>query len=124
MFQIEALDHVALHVQDLQQSIHWYQSVLGMQQRARYQDTTGFGKPVEMRAGDVGIALFPSSPEQPPQRFDGHIAMRLSRDNFEQAQAHLRELGIDFRLVHYTRCDGIYFNDPNGYQIELSTWFQ
>ena len=124
MFQIEALDHVALHVQDLQQSIYWYQLVLGMEQRTQYQDTTGHGNPVEMRAGGVGIALFPSSPEQPVQRFDGHIAMRLTQANFEQARAHLRQLGIDFWLVHYTRCDGIYFNDPNGYQIELSTWFQ
>lgn len=124
MFQIEALDHVAIHVQDVQQSIAWYQSVLGMEQRARYQDTTGYGNPVEMRANNVGIALFPSSPEQPAPRLDGHIAMRLSQANFEQAQAHLDELGINFRLVHYTCCDGIYFTDPDGYEIELSTWFQ
>jgi len=124
MFQMEALDHVALHVQDLQQSIDWYQSVLGMVQRAQYQDTTGQGNPVEMRAGSVGIALFPSSPEQHAQHFDGHIAMRLTQTNFEQAQAHLRQLDIDFQFVHYTRCDAIYFSDPNGYQIELCTWFQ
>jgi catechol-2,3-dioxygenase len=123
MFQIEALDHVALHVQDVQQSIDWYQSVLGMEQRTRYRNTTGLGNPVEMRVGDVGITLFPSSPGQPVQHIDGHIAMRLTRANFEQAQAHLRQLGIDFQFVHYARCDGIYFNDPNGYQIELSTWF-
>jgi lactoylglutathione lyase len=124
MFQIEALDHVALHVQDLQQSIDWYQSVLGMEQRAQYQDTTGHGNPVEMRAGGVGIALFPSSPEQRAQHFDGHIAMRLTQANFEQAQAQLRQQSIDFQFVHYTRCDAIYFSDPNGYLIELSTWFQ
>ncbi len=123
MFQIEALDHVALYVQDLQQSMSWYQSVLGMELRTRYQDATGYGNPVEMRANGVGIALFPSSPEQHAQHFDGHIAMRLTQANFEQAQAHLRQLGIDYKFVHYTRCDGIYFNDPDGYQIELSTWF-
>jgi catechol 2,3-dioxygenase-like lactoylglutathione lyase family enzyme len=122
MFQIEALDHVALHVQDLQQSIDWYQSVLGMEQRYHYQDTTGHGNPVVLCSGDACVALFPSSPERPVSPFQGHIAMRLTRANFEQVQAHLRQLDIDLSFVHYTRCDSIYFNDPTGYQIELSTY--
>jgi catechol 2,3-dioxygenase-like lactoylglutathione lyase family enzyme len=95
-----------------------------MEKRAEYEDTTGYGHPVEMRASGVGIALFPTSPEQRTQRFDGHIAMRLTRANFEQAQAHLRQKGIDFRFVHYTHWDTIYFNDPNGYLIEFSTRLQ
>ena len=125
MFQIEAIDHVALYVQDVQQSIQWYQEVLGMQQHYLYKASPGLENPVEMRAGQVSIALFPTSPEQPAQHFSGHIALRLSRENFEQAQAHLHTLGIDFgSVVHYTRCDAIYFDDPSGYQIELSTWFE
>jgi catechol 2,3-dioxygenase-like lactoylglutathione lyase family enzyme len=123
MFQIEALDHIALYVQDLQQSIDWYQSVLGLVPNARYKDTTGYGNPVELRAGGAGISLFPSTPEQRAQNFDGHIALRLTQANFEQAQAHLRQQNIDFQFVHYPRCDTVYFNDPNGYMIELSTWF-
>lgn len=71
MFQIEALDHVALHVQNLQQSLEWYQSVLGMEMRSHYQDTTGHGKPVVLGSGDACIALFP-----PNQR----LQERLFRD--------------------------------------------
>ena len=122
MFQIEALDHVAVHVRDLQQSVEWYQSVLGMEQRHQYQDTTGYGNPIEMRGGGAGIALFPATPQTPALAFHGHIAMRLTRSNFEQAQAHLRQLDVDFKFVHYTRADAIYFHDPNGYEIELSTY--
>ena len=122
MFQIEALDHVALYVQDLQRSIEWYQSALGMEKRYHYQDTTGDGNPVVLCSGDACIALFPSSPEAHLSTFHGHIAMRLTRASFEQAQAHLRQQNIDFSFVHYTRCDSIYFNDPTGYQIELSTY--
>jgi catechol 2,3-dioxygenase-like lactoylglutathione lyase family enzyme len=122
MFQIEALDHVALHVQNLQQSLEWYQLVLGMETRYHYQDTTGHGKPVVLGSGDACIALFPPSPEALGVPFQGHIALRVTRANFQQAQAHLRKLGIDFEFVHYTRCDSMYFNDPTGYQIELSTY--
>jgi len=122
MFQIEALDHVALHVQNLQQSLEWYQSVLGMETRYHYQDTTGHGNPVVLGSGDAYIALFPPSSEVPGAPFQGHIALRVTRVNFEQAQIHLRKLGIAFDFVHYTRCDSMYFNDPTGYQIELSTY--
>lgn len=91
MFQIEALDHVALYVQDLHQSIDWYKSVLGMGERYQYQDTTGNGNPVVMGAGDACIALFPSSPESSVSTFQGHIALRLTRANFAQAREHLRQ---------------------------------
>lgn len=122
MFQIEALDHVALQVQNLQHSLEWYQSVLGMEIRYHYQDTTGHGKPVVLGSGDACIALFPPDPEAAGAPFQGHIALRVTRANFQQAQVHLRQLGIDFDFVHYTRCDSMYFNDPTGYQIELSTY--
>lgn len=122
MFQMEALDHVALYVQDMQQSIDWYQSVLGMEQRTQYKDTTGLGNPVLLCSGDACIALFPSPLELPVQRFDGHIAMRLTRTGFEQIHEHLHQHGFDCSIVHYTRCDSLYIDDPTGYQIELSTY--
>lgn len=122
MYQIEALDHIALYVQNLQQSIDWYQSVLGMQKRYQYQDTTGNGKPMILASGDACVALFPNDPMSPISPLQGHIAMRLTRANFEQAQAHLGQQNINFDVVHYPRCDSIYFHDPDGYQIELSTY--
>ncbi|QBD74904.1 VOC family protein [Ktedonosporobacter rubrisoli] len=122
MFQIEALDHVALVARNLQQSIDWYRSVLGMEQRYQYRDETGQGNPVVMGSGDACIALFPAAPAYPISPFNGHVAMRLNRANFEHAQEHLRSIGINFRFVRYSRCDSLYFNDPSGYQIELSTY--
>ncbi len=122
MFQIEALDHIAVYVQDLQQSREWYRSVLGMEKRYQYKDTTGHGNPLVVCSGDACIVLFPAAPDAPRLTFEGHIAMRLTRASFEQAQAHLRQQNIDFNFVHYPRCDSIYFNDPTGYQIELSTY--
>jgi catechol 2,3-dioxygenase-like lactoylglutathione lyase family enzyme len=122
MYRIDALDHVALIVQDLERSVAWYRSTLGMELRQEYQDTTGYGNPVVVGSGSARLALFPAGPELPVRRFPGHIAMRVSGAEFEEAQAHLRRLGIAFERVNYRTCAAVYFDDPDGHRLELCTY--
>jgi catechol 2,3-dioxygenase-like lactoylglutathione lyase family enzyme len=106
MFQAEQLDHIALTVQDLERSISWYQTVLYMEQRYQYRDTTGRGTPVVLCSGSACVALFPSPTGQLITPLQGHIALRLTRENFDQAQSHLRQKGITFKFVEYTAACG------------------
>jgi catechol-2,3-dioxygenase len=48
--------------------------------------------------------------------------MALDRANFEQAQRDLQALGIEFRLRNHRVCDSLYLNDPEGHEIELTTY--
>lgn len=122
MFQVEQLDHIALTVQDLERSTAWYQNILCMEVRGHYQDKTGSGRPVVLGSGSGNIALFPAQAAQPPVPLQGHIAFKLNRANFEHAQAHLRQQGMAVDFVKYQTCHSLYFLDPDGYQIELSTF--
>lgn len=123
MFQIEALDHVALIVQDMERAVKWYQEVLGMERR--YQDVwTGKRDPVVMATGNVQLALFLPASEANRLTHDlnEHFAVRVDRANFEQARREIEERGIPSRLSNHKICLSLYFFDPDGNQIEVTTF--
>ncbi len=123
MFQIQALDHVALIVQDMERAMKWYHDVLGMERR--YQDVwTGKRDPVVMATGDVHVALFlsRSADDIHAHSMNEHFALRMDRTNFEQARQELEEQGITFKVSDHKICHSLYFFDPDGNQIEITTF--
>jgi catechol 2,3-dioxygenase-like lactoylglutathione lyase family enzyme len=126
MFHINHIDHVALTVKNVERSIAWYRDVLGL--KRRHQDAWG-DAPAMMYAGDTGIALFPaatSNPNPVPERRNStimrHLAFQVDRNNFLCAQAELRGRGIEFGFEDHQIAHSIYLNDPDGYEIELTTY--
>ncbi len=127
MFRIQRLDHVAFTARDIDGLAEWYTKVFGME-RVYAEAWSGRGDPVALCAGDACVALFreregaelaaePADPD--PSR---HFAMALDRTNFEQAQRDMHALGIEFRLRNHKVCDSLYLNDPEGHEIELTTY--
>jgi catechol-2,3-dioxygenase len=51
-----------------------------------------------------------------------HLAFRVDRPNFLRAQAELRGRGISFTFEDHQIAHSIYLNDPDGYEIELTTY--
>lgn len=122
MFQIEQLDHVGLTVTDLEFSAAWYQSARCLEPRFTYRDTTGYGQPVGLGSGAACIVLFPAQPGRSVEPLQGHVALKLTRENFERARPHLNGQGISVEHVEYKAMHSLYCLDPDGYQIELSTY--
>jgi catechol 2,3-dioxygenase-like lactoylglutathione lyase family enzyme len=125
MFQIEGIDHVAFTARDIERLTEWYQDVLGMERV--YADVwVGRGDPVALCAGSACVALFRVREGEPPptgaRSVNEHFALRLSRTEFEKAQDELRGRGIEFRWWDHKVCYSIYFYDPEGNQIELTTY--
>jgi catechol 2,3-dioxygenase-like lactoylglutathione lyase family enzyme len=122
-FQAEGLDHVALVVSDMARSIAWYADVLGMERR--FADVwDGQGDPVVLCNGDACVALF-EPVEGDTVGADGvnrHFAVRLDRVSFDGVRAGLAERGIDAELWDHTICHSLYIRDPDGHQVELTTY--
>ena len=127
MMTLEGIDHVALAVPDVERSAAWYIEVLGFERL--YPGMWG-GVPAFVGKGTTAIALFSrrqrgsdSSPQADPNTIDMlHLAMRADRQNFLAAQNDLKERGIKFTFQDHEISHSIYFRNPDGHQIEITTY--
>ena len=119
-FKIEFLDHVAIRVKDIEASVLWYKKVLGL--NAVQKDEWG-PFPVFLLAGKSGIALFPLAREGDSaiRRCTDHIAFNVSRDSYDKAKVYLRNFGIPFVEQDQVFFMSIYFDDPDGHKLELTS---
>ena len=122
MIKVEGLDHVAIAAKDVARSLDWYRDVLGLERR--HADVWG-DMPVMMCAGNTCIAIFPltddhSAATKGPRLL--HVAFRTNRETFEQAQKDLKALGIVFEFQDHEIAHSIYFRDPDGYKLEITTY--
>jgi catechol 2,3-dioxygenase-like lactoylglutathione lyase family enzyme len=123
MFELDGIDHVALAVRDPERSAQWYVEVLGFERR--YVGMWG-GEPLFVGKGTTALALFPVGTEQPAQRQRGtitmlHLAFRADRRNFAAAQEALTQRGISWEFQDHEVTHSIYFRDPDGHELEITT---
>ena len=123
--QLEGIDHVAVGVRDVERSAKWYIEVLGFERL--YEDAWG-GVPTFVGKGNTGIALFPASPDAkstPSSHRDLrllHLAFRANRENFLAAQRELEKREIKFEFQDHEISRSIYFHDPDGHVLEITTY--
>jgi glyoxylase I family protein len=118
-FRVEGLDHVAITVGDQQISEDWYRDVIGLERE--HADAWG-DTSVALMAQRSGLALFKRDPAGEPAVGVRHIAFRVDRENFEAAQDDLSRRGIAFELQDHGVAHSIYFRDPDGLELELTTY--
>lgn len=116
-FVIEGIDHVALAVGDQHASESWYRDVLGL--RRAFAEEWG-DTPVVVTSDSGGMALFKAPAAPGP--LVRHVAFRVDRANFEAAQGDLTARGIDFEFQDHGAAHSIYFADPDGLRLELTTY--
>jgi catechol 2,3-dioxygenase-like lactoylglutathione lyase family enzyme len=123
--QLEGIDHVAMGVRDVEHAAKWYIDVLGLE---RLHGGMWNGVPTFIGKGNTGIALFPASPDAkstPSGHRDLrmlHLAFRANRENFLAAQRELEKRGIEFEFQDHEIAQSIYFSDPDGHQLEITTY--
>ena len=124
-FQLQGIDHVALAVRDVDRSAKWYQDVLGLERR--YEEVWG-NYPAIVGVGTTSLALFPVHGQEPaptPGRnvlAMRHIAFRVDQSNFQRARVALVQQGIPIEFQDHAIAHSIYFRDPDGHQIEITTY--
>ncbi len=118
------IDHVALHVSDLDRSVNFYEQHFGFKKYFQHAATGGGGQQIAyLKLGDTVLEL--------THRSDGSMKgfhFCLEAENFNQAVAELQKNGVEMvRAPHDTaareaREKGwrrVVFRGPDGEQIEL-----
>lgn len=130
---LEGIDHVALAVRDVERAARWYIEVLGFERR---HEGMWDGVPVFIGKGTTALALFPVrekstsvtavAPAKAASEGGGakmlHLAMRADRKNFLAAQQELKRRDIDFEFQDHEIAHSIYFCDPDGHKLEITTY--
>ena len=108
---------------DIERSAKWYIDVLGFE---RLHEGMWNGVPTFIGKGKTGIALFPATHEAKPSTYREirmlHLAFRADRKNFVAAQRELLNRGIKFEFQDHEIAHSIYFRDPDGHQLEITTY--
>ena len=124
-FNIEGLDHVAIGVADVERSRAFYERVLGFERLYPEWEV-----PVVMGVGGTGVAIFDESAHpsptpgelEPPAVRILHIAFRVDRDGFDAARRELADEGVEARFSDHGLSHSLYIRDPDGHQLELTTY--
>jgi catechol 2,3-dioxygenase-like lactoylglutathione lyase family enzyme len=121
VFKTESMDHVALAVSDLEASERWYAETLGLERRF---EEAWSGPPVMMCVGETCVALFRAREGEPLGTEKGlrHVAFRVDRPNFEACKEGLGAKGLEFSEADHGVSQSVYFRDPDGYLIEVTTY--
>ena len=125
MIQHQGIDHVALSVRDIERSVQWYIDVLGFEKR---HQGMWDGVPTFIGKGNTALALFPvrqTENQMAPCRAAItmlHLAFRTKRADFLKAQKELEQRGIKFHFQDHEISHSIYFRDPDGHELEITTY--
>ena len=114
------LNHVALHVRDMEASNHFYGELLGLPRLPR-PDFNFDG--AWYAFGNQELHLIANPNHDPTPRFYTHFALRVA--DAHAAHAALIEAGIAIHSGPGLRPDGavqVYILDPDGYLIEITSF--
>ena len=115
--------HVALLSRDVQRTVDFYQGVLGfplteVMENRDYPGSTHFFFDIG-NGNALAFFDFPGLDLGPYAEVLGglhHVAISITRDNWVEAHARLREAGVEVMEESGT---SLYFRDPDGARLEL-----
>ena len=119
---LEQIDHIALRCASPEATKAWYVSTLGFEHVFPEQWS---GIPIVLRLGSTFITLFPQKVNEQAYA-DGrawHLAFRAATyADFRLAQTELQARGVSFQFKDHEIAHSIYFSDPDGFLLEITTY--
>jgi glyoxylase I family protein len=120
------IHHAALICSDVEQTIEFYQGLLGfplveLVENRDYQGSSHFFFDLGNRTL-LGFFDFPGLGLKPGVESIGsvqHIAISVPRDRWEQLRARLDEAGVTYVGPDQGIAESMYFKDPDGVGVEL-----
>ena len=114
MIQASGIDHIVLHVNDVERAKKFYTDVLGM---TVYRENE---RQVFCHAGGQGVALFKRQGDIPLTTGNdlNHLALNVATGTYEALKSELEKHGVAVSgRPGEDRC--IYFRDPDGHRLQL-----
>jgi catechol 2,3-dioxygenase-like lactoylglutathione lyase family enzyme len=113
---VTGINHVVLHVTDLERSKSFYMDVLG------FEDRNISGGPPSMKAsflrcGMQGLDLFEVSGDAHGGQEMNHMALNVSAEDLDQLVTRLSEAGVD--ASGRTPRNSVFITDPDGHRLEM-----
>lgn len=134
MFKVLQIDHVELFVPERYEAARWYEHVLGLQIVPECEPWAVEGGPLMISSdeGSTKLALFEGQPA-PSSHTSAfrRVAFRVTGNGFAEFLGRLPELSLtDSRrqpvsadsVVDHRQAYSIYFDDPYGHQLEVTTY--
>ena len=135
IFRVLQIDHVELFVPDRHEAARWYQQTLGLEILPEFEEWAANPRGPLMISSDGGntkLALFTGQPRAPADGAGCHlVAFRVTGHDFIEFLRRLPELQLrDHRntpltpsaVADHDRAFSIYFLDPAGNRLELTTY--
>jgi catechol 2,3-dioxygenase-like lactoylglutathione lyase family enzyme len=134
-FRVAQIDHVELFVPDRRQAADWYRRVLGLDVVPEYEhweeDPHG-PLMISSDSGNTKLALFQGRPQGSRETAGFHlVAFRVGAVDFAEFLRMVPDLGLTDHRGHRVTADmvvdhgsaySIYFSDPFGHRLELTTY--
>ena len=114
--RISGIGHVTLSVRDLLKSLDFYTGVLECRLIARWNAGA------YLLAGELWITLIEDDAMQDEVSAEyTHVALAVSTEDFEALRERIEGSGAEIWQEDGTPGSSLYFTDPNGHKLELST---
>jgi catechol 2,3-dioxygenase-like lactoylglutathione lyase family enzyme len=130
-FQVAQIDHVELFVPNRQAAAAWYADVLGLVPlpgAETWAEAPGGPLMISPDGGHTKLALFQGEPQggRPTAGFH-RVAFRVNGPDFLTFLRRAGELGLGegqspFRVMDHGTAFSVYFADPYGHRLEVTTY--
>jgi catechol 2,3-dioxygenase-like lactoylglutathione lyase family enzyme len=111
--QVTGINHVVIHVTDLERSKRFYMDVLGFEDR----NISAGMKASFLRCGEQGLDLFEVSGDAHGGREMNHMALNVDVEDLDHLVTHLTEAGVD--ASERTPRNSVFISDPDGHRLEM-----
>lgn len=127
MIKVSGIDHAAISVRDLEASLKFYTEVLGLKITEREYQKPGVEYFLDSGSSLIGLIQGDPSGEKHLLQDSGlggnHVSFRVATSDFD---AYVQELKKRNITVTYEkkreRSWSVYFLDPDGNKLELTSW--
>jgi catechol 2,3-dioxygenase-like lactoylglutathione lyase family enzyme len=127
VIRVQGIDHVAINVKDLNQSLEFYTQVLGLSVTQREDSKPGVEYFLDCGSSLLGLIQGEEAKGVHPLGDQGvggnHVSFRAKTQDFDRIVEELKQRKIPITLMKKREKSwSVYFRDPDGNKLEITAW--